>query len=173
MGIKNYATGQIPYLKEYIPYTIPTTQVVCDFIADMVSVNLQPRELPTNITYYVGAESTYNFTMTVKNLTLNTTLQVTLPFSDHIFSIEGSRVLPSSIGGPNRTFVDFMLNPQEQRQIQITLNKSGLNSDSNYDIFELNLPLTIKNIVNGMLTVKESSVQLLNPTYLPQDIVVK
>lgn len=173
MAIKNYTTGTIPSLVKYEPYTYPTGTDVCDVIGDMVSVDLQPILNPTNISYYVGAETTYSFTMTVKNLTSNATLRVRMPFNDQIFLVEGGVRLPSAVGGVSRTTLDFMLTPRDQRTIQIQLNKSALNANLISDL-EINLPLTIQNVVvDGLTVLKNTSTQPLPPKYLPQNIVVQ
>ena len=170
MAIKNYTTGTIPSLVNYEPYI---NNDICDLIDDMVSVDLKPILIPTNISYYVGAESTYNFTMTVKNLTTNATLRVRMPFNDQVFSVDGSVKLPSTVDGPNRTTLDFTLTPRESRTIQIELNKSGLNGNSNSNL-EITLPLNIQNVVvEGLTVLKNTSTQPLLPIYLPQNIVVQ
>jgi archaellum component FlaG (FlaF/FlaG flagellin family) len=173
MPIKNYTTGTISSLVKYEPYSYPTDTTACYDIADMVSVDLQPLLTPTNISYYVGAESTYNLTMTVKNLTLNATLRVRMPFNDQVFLVDGSVKLPSTVGGPNRTTLDFTLTPRESRTIQIELNKSTLNGNSNSNL-EITLPLNIQNVVvEGLTVLKNTSTQPLLPIYPPQNIVVQ
>jgi hypothetical protein len=122
MAIKTYTTGQISFLSRYEPYSVPTGLVLCEFIDDMVSVDLQPILNPTKIVYYVGSDSTYVFTVDIKNLTVNATLNVKLPFSDQIFIIQGGEKIPNNSTGFNRSILQFVLNPREQRQIIIGLN---------------------------------------------------
>jgi hypothetical protein len=154
----------IPFLVNYTAPSPLQGQIVCNNVRDMVSVDVQPNELPVELEYYVGAEVTYELSVRVKNLTTNATLRVSMPFSNTIFIVENSNK-PNSI--------EFTLSPQETKQLNIQLNNEGLNESANYDKFQINLPLNIAFIENGMLIVKNSNVTILPPTTLPLEVTVQ
>jgi hypothetical protein len=164
MTIKNFTSGNIPFLVNYTPYTFPTGQVECNNVSDMVSVDLQTNQTPVEVEYYVGAEFSYQFSMQIKNLTTNSTLKISMPFSNTIFIVENSN---------KQNSIDFTLLPQEIKQLNVQLNKDGLNGSANYDKLQTNLPLTITSIENGMVVVKNSIITVLPPSYLPLEVTVQ
>jgi hypothetical protein len=164
MTIKNFTSGDIPFLVNYTSYTLPTGQVECNNVSDMVSVDLQANQTPVEVEYYVGAELSYQFSMTIKNLTANATLKISMPFSNTIFTVENSN---------KQNSIDFTLLPQEIKQLNVQLNKDGLNGSANYDKLQTNLPLTITSIENGVVVVKNPTITVLPPSYLPLEVTVQ
>ena len=164
MTIKNFTSGNIPFLVNYTSYKLPTGQVECNYVDDMVSVDIVPNQTPVELQYYVGAESTYQFSIKIKNLTANGTLQISMPFSDTIFMVNNSS---------KKNSIKFTLSPQEIKEINIQLNKDGLNGSANYDKLQTNLPLTIRSIENGMVIVKNPTIPVLPVSYLPLEVTVQ
>lgn len=164
MTIKNFTSGNIPFLVNYTSYTLPAGQVECNNVSDMVSVDLQANQPAVEMQYYVGAELSYQFSMQIKNLTTNATLKISMPFSNTIFIVENSN---------KQNSIDFTLLPQEIKQLNVQLNKDGLNGSANYDKLQTNLPLTITSIENGMVVVKNSTITVLPPSYLPLEVTVQ
>lgn len=164
MAIKTAPSEEIPYLVDYKPYQLPSGQLECLTIDDMVTVDVQSSIEPTTITYYVGSQSTYRLFVTLKNITNNATLTVSMPFPDSLFIVE-----PTT----RKNVMKFELAPQESKTITIQLNKNNLNSLSEYNTFETNLPITIKNVINGSVATKNINAALVAPTYLPQSVIVE
>jgi len=164
MAIKNFVTGEVPYLISYQPYQLTAEQSECVLVDDMVSIDLQPNIAPTQIMYYVGAEQNYSTSINVKNITTNATLSVSMRFFEKLFI-----VTPTYL--PN--VMKFELEPQESQIITIELNKNSLDTFSEYEKFDIKLPLTIKNISNGTVVTKSTTVSLLEPTTLPSQVTVE
>lgn len=164
MTIKTSPSTEIPYLVDYKPYTLPEGQSECLTIDDMVTVDIQANTEPTTITYYVGAALSYSFSVNVKNITNNATLLVSMPFSDSLFVVEPSI---------RKNAMKFELMPQESKSISIGINKDYLNTLSQYDKFQANLPLTIKNMINGTVATKNVNATYFAPINLPQSVIVE
>jgi hypothetical protein len=147
-----------PLFKSFTPYTIGVDEVVCDYVSDMVSVDMAPRNPATKLNYDIGAENTYSDTMFVKNLTSNTSLKIELIFDEQIFYVSKN---------------SFELGPNQETTIDISLNKNGLNTlpGLNEQIKEFTLKVT--NLNNGTLIVKNTKVPPHVKRELPETIVVR
>jgi hypothetical protein len=164
MPIKNYSNGDIPRLIAYDPYATLGGNVICEVVNDMVSINLLPNELPTNIKYNIGASTSYRFTITIKNITTNTKLSVKLPIDRRVFLLTNE---------PTATMVSLTLSAQSQTQIQIELNKEQLDANITNNL-RIVLPLTVENVVEENLVAQKNSGQQPVPIeYLPQTIEVQ
>lgn len=146
-----------PLFRSFTPYQIQSDEAVCDFVSDMVSVNLAPRNPATTLVYDIGAENTYSDVMFVKNLTTNATLQILLEFDTQIFTVSNE---------------SFELGPEQETSIQISLNKNGLNTLPGLKGETKEFTLKVTNLNNGALIVKNTKVPPHVPRELPETIVV-
>jgi hypothetical protein len=123
----------------------------------MVSVDLAPASSPTQLTYNVGAENTYTQTLSVKNLTNNTTLSIELVYDKNVFSMEKDT---------------FELTSMQETTIGISLNKDGMNALAGLSQEAKTISLQVTNLNNGQLINKNSTVSPYIPRSLPETIVV-
>jgi hypothetical protein len=124
----------------------------------MVSVDMAPRNPATKLNYDIGAENTYSDLMFVKNLTTNATLKIEIEFDKQVFSVSKE---------------SFELGPNEETSIDISLNKTSLNTlpGLNGEVKEFTLKVT--NLNNGLLIVKNTKVPPHTKRELPETIVVR
>jgi hypothetical protein len=169
MPIRNYVTGDVPYLTSYEPFTLPNGITQVDFISQMISYNLQPLKTPTEITYFIGAENSYVTTLEIKNLTDNVTLTGTITFNKDVFVIydEFNRY----IDGIDR--VEFSLEPEKIESFKIEVNKKILNSVILNTPLNTLINITIKNVTTNGLTLKKINQSSLAESTFPQNITVK
>lgn len=146
-----------PLFRSFTPYQLRTDEVVCDFVSDMVSVNLAPRNPATSLVYDIGAENSYSDTMFVKNLTTNATLQIAIEFDRQVFTVSKE---------------SFELGPNQETSIEISLNKNGLNTLPGLNGETKEFTLKVTNLNNGSLIVKNTKVPPHVPRELPETIVV-
>lgn len=146
-----------PLFKSFTPYSLSAEEVVCDFVSDMVSVDIVPRNPATILTYDIGAENTYSETMFVKNLTSNATLQIVIEFDRQVFNVSEEI---------------FELGPTQETSIEISLNKNGLNTLPGLNGETKEFTLKVTNLNNGSLIVKNTKVSPHVPRELPETIVV-
>lgn len=166
MPIKNYVTGNVPYLVEYQPYNVGSKEI-CENIQQMVTFNLRPLTAPTEINYFVGAETSYVTTLIVKNVTENATLDVQVQFDRDVFIINGMDDVSTK-----KNSLAFTLNPENEYRSIIEIKKTDLDGNANYKEFASNIMLFITNRENGSIVVKNSQVGLLAEEYLPTQITV-
>jgi hypothetical protein len=166
MPIKDYVTGTVPYLVSYEPYNLGSKQA-CDNILDMLSFNLKPQPVPTDINYHVGAGTSYVTTLTLKNLTDGTTLDVQVEFDRDVFIING---VDDSASRRNK--LTLVLPPLREYNYRIEIKKADLDSSANYKEFMSNILLTVTNQENGSLAVRSTSVRMLQEQYLPLQLNV-
>lgn len=132
----------IPYLTNYQPYQPPTGNQVINSINDMVIINCS---LPRVLEYFIGLEEVYNTSATFINTTSNTTLEITINFNKLVTIVNNAEV--------NSPFV-INLQPKQQIQIPIRLNKTQLDASANYDIVNGYINIEVKNLSNGTLVLK-------------------
>lgn len=166
MPIKDYVTGTVPYLVSYEPYNLGSTQA-CDNILDMLSFNLKPQPVPTDINYHVGAETSYVTTLTLKNLTNKTVLDVQVEFDRDVFIINGMDDSSS-----RRNKLTLVLTPLQEYSYRIEIKKTDLDASANYKEFMSNILLTVTNQENGSLAVKNISTRGLQEQYVPLQLNV-
>jgi len=172
MPIKNFIDGEVPYLVQYEPYAIPSGQLEPTSVTDMVSLDIQPVELPTVINYSIGAKNNYTFILNIKNITNNATLDVIVTLPPQVFTSTQATILPPIPDFPQRQIINLTLTPQQQQQVQVSLNKKFLDTQSNYAKLETTLPVTIRSRTNSSVITKNINVSTLQKTTLPTTVNV-
>lgn len=171
MPIKTAPNGEISYFIDYEPYTLPDGQEEPREVRDMVSVDVQPSTSPSTINYYIGAENSYTLTVTFKNLTNNTILDVRASVPPYAFTSNEARLLPST---PNllRRVIEIVLEPQEVKTINMSLDKNELNASSQARFDNFSIPYTVRNRKNGTIVTKNINVTQLEQITLPETITI-
>lgn len=156
MPIKLQSAQSIPYLLNYRPYSISSDSTLCETINEMISVDLRAYSTPVQIEYFVGASDNIDVVMNLKNLTVNANILVNLIYDNRFFVINTPSVT---------------LLPEEQKQINISLNKSVLDFGPD-QTFETSIKIEARNLVTGQLVIKKANTSNLSPKYLPEKITV-
>lgn len=152
MPIKPPSSTNIAYLTSYIPFGFP--QVELTLIEDMVSVNIPTQLLTGNIDYRIGTVPTpQSYTTSITNLTSNAVLEVTFYFSSPALISRGARRI-TEVDRPNRKLVQ---NVPAGNIItnEFFIYKENLNSSSNYEKYNLDFSVQVKNLTNGSIVFKQ------------------
>lgn len=147
----------VPYLIDFVPYSF--SGELCQSIEDMVSVSLQQRT-PSNINYDIGSIDDVNIPVSIKNITNNTKLEVTVTFNNNVFVADDNK---------NINKITVVLEPDQIRTVAFVLNKQSL--DNLVRKFETNITISIKNITNGGVVTRNVSVSKLPTSFLEQTIL--
>lgn len=150
-----------PFFKSFTPYQVPQNQVLTENVLDMISVNYVPAQPKTNIEYNIATTSLYQIALQIKNLTVNSTLEITAIANNTSFLINS---------------VDryvFQLPAAQQRTITVQLNNSKLNAAAAINqIINSNIILSVKNLSTNVLVLKNSTAQPLQQASLPSTITI-
>lgn len=169
MPIRNYVTGDVPYLTSYEPFAVPSNVVTVDYINQMISYNLQPLRTPGEITYFIGAKNSYVTTLEVKNLTDNATITGTVTFNKDVFFVYDE--FNTYVDGINK--VDFSLEPEKTEAFKVEVNKKTLDSTILTAPISALIKITVKNITTNGLVLKKINQSSLAESSFPQNITVK
>lgn len=172
MPIKNFMDGEVQYLIQYEPFGLPNTQVEPTSIDQMISIDTRPLETSTVINYSIGAKNTYTFVIKMKNITNNAILDVIVTLPPQIFTSSQAVTLAQLPDAPLRRVINITLNPQQQQEITITLDKNFLNTQVNYSKLETSLPINIRSRANNSVITKNINVTTFQQTVLPTTINV-
>lgn len=169
MPIKNYVTGEVPYLTSYEPFTLPDGISYVDYINQMISYDLQPLQTPTNVTYFIGAETSYVAKLSLKNLTENATIVGTLNFNKDVFFVYDE--FGTYMSGINK--IDFSLVPEKTTSFQVEINKQVLDSTVLTAPISTLINITVKNVTTNGLVLKKINQTSLAESSFPQNITIK
>jgi hypothetical protein len=173
MPIKNSTTGQIPYLEQYTPYKLSTTnQVEVVNIADMITYDLTPSFSPTQIQYKLGSTDLYIKTLNIKNITSNADIELKLTYSHLVFYLNFGVDVPTRDTGIDSREVTKILKPMENVKIDILLNNSLMDLGFSREVFT-DISITARNLVNGKLVTKNPITQKYQPLYFPRSVRIE
>lgn len=166
MPILPQQNPNIPFLRNYIAYSLPQSMIPCDYVQDMITYSIQQNS-NTVIDFYVGPKEIPEFVLSVKNQTEETRLTVMLEYNSNFFRIK--KTMQSAYENP----VQIAVLPKEQTPIFIHLNPNYLNSRSDYEKFDTQIKMTVRNLANGKLAFKNVNTSELIPEALSSPITVK
>lgn len=167
MPIKTSATGDVAYLLSYQPFKLPNQEELGD-INDMISIDVKATENVTLLNYYIGAESTYTFSVELKNITDNCILEVEVNVPTSALTSTEAKT-PESNANATEKIISFVLDPNQTKKISMALDKDILNKQPLDDI-DFNVPITIKNRKNGTIVTKNINATKLESKNLPLTI---
>lgn len=142
----------IPFLLNFTPYNL--NGIAASSINDMVSIDTEQLVEQSEILYELGTNKNINLPISIKNLTNNAQLQVTLQFDKTVLSAS----LPDV----------FLLSPEETKTFNIRLNVDGLNNMSRNTDTEFDI--VVENLSTGAVVTKSPNVTSLNKKLLTQTI---
>lgn len=149
MPIQLPTRNNIPYLTGYSPIQLPPGEAEALDITEMFSYNISNELLRGNINYEVGAEFNPTYLATIQNLTSNTTLDIIFYFSNKALSSV------DAIHDGDVSTVNKIILPNESLSVEFVLNKSILDSSSNYEKYDFNFSVKISNIEHGYVVLKK------------------
>lgn len=149
----------VPFLINFIPHKFSGD--VCQSIEDMVSVSAQQRAPVTSIDYNIGSLDDISLPMAIKNITNNTSLEISVSDTRNAFLLNNAPLIGYTV----------TLGPGETNSFTVTLNKQTLDSVSNS--FENILNVTIKNLTNGTVVTKNTTVSNLTVNFLDSTITTQ
>lgn len=148
----------VPYLIDFVPYKF--SGEVCQSIEDMVSISLVQQVPISTIDYNIGSPDDVNIPISIKNITNNAKLEVTILFYNNIFVADDNKDIKK---------ITAILEPEQIRTVAFVLNKDSL--DSAISRFETTVVVSVKNITNGGLVTRNFPVSKLPVKFLEQTIL--
>jgi len=142
------------YFKSFTPYSLPNGIEGTDQIANMVSYSIIPSLNGVNLDYNIGAVDNFNFVLSVKNLTTNVSLDITVE-SENYFNISPR---------------NFVLGPEQINNISINVDNSVINEYGKALQFLTQITLVVKNIKNGTFAQRRIGVEGLQQVFLPDNV---
>lgn len=173
MPLKNFTTGNIPYLEKYTPHKLLSPQVVeVVRVQDMIRYSVLPNSVPTRIDYKLGTANSYIARLNVTNITDNANLELRIIYSKEIFHLNfPSTPLTQDLENNLREVVK-LLKPGETLNIDILTNNSML------DLMQLregpsNIQFTVKNLFTNEIVTTQRVLQNYTPEYFPAQVRVE
>jgi hypothetical protein len=154
--IENKLNIATPFYKSFVPFRKPEGTIATNNIFDMVSVNYIQSEKDIIINQTFGAEEVYSFVIIIKNITNNAKLSVQLN-NDNFFIVEEK---------------NFILEPNETKNITITANNLHINEQSDKLFQKSNIKIIVKNITNELTYINQNVIRL-DPDAFPDNIEVR
>jgi hypothetical protein len=171
MPIINSTSTNIPFLNTYVPYQLDSNLTEARSIRDMVSYEFAVPSTPRTINYYSGAETSYEVEMSMKNLTDNAEIEVSIKYNTDIFNITSATATTVSI---NQTIskITKRLRPTEIGTFKILSKNRTLNSLIGKSPIQTELEVSMKNLANGLLVVKQQNISLLSSKQFSENTTV-
>lgn len=166
MAIKTTPSTQIPFLQQYIPYTIPLNAVVVDDINNMISYDLQPNK-NTTINYSIGTDKVYETIMNIKNITTNCKIKVNVSFNNNIFVIDRNNFTKN-----NTSPLIFELQPSQVEQLLIRVKNETLDTKISYQPEQTQIKLVVENIIQTEPILRNVSTEMFSKQSLPETITL-
>ena len=169
MPLKNFTTGQVPYLENYTPF--PEIAEITT-VGDMFTYDLAPNTNPTIIEYVLAADNSYVATFNMRNITTNVDLEVVITYSKDWFILKD---IPGAVFEDvenNMTRITKTLKPAEIISVDVTVNNSIL------DLAQLDNQLTsinvaVTNVTNMEIARRNVTIQPYNRRVLPNSLRVE
>ena len=143
-----------PYFKSFELYPLPNGIEATDQIGNMISYNIVPTLSGVTLDYNIGAADNFNFTLSIKNLTTNVSLEIDIEHENYFII--------------NQT--NFILGPEQTTNIPIKVDNSVINEYGRALQFLTQITLNVKNIKNGTFAQRRIGVDGLQQTSLPTTI---
>jgi hypothetical protein len=132
------------FYNSFVPYREPTNTRATDKVSDMISVNYIRNLEATAIEYYMGAESIFSMDLQIKNITTNTTLEITV-FSTEFFTVADSK---------------FILEPGITKTVFLQTNNKFINEQVDKFLQNLNVKIQVKNLTNNLTFIRNDVTRL-------------
>lgn len=171
MSIKNYTTGVVPFLEKYDPYQVPENLEAVYSISDMFIYDLVP-DKTTRVEYEIGAKSSYVTTMSVKNITTNIPLQVTVSYDNTIFKITNALSGTQNTEGKYSKY-SVVVEPNTLTRYVVEINKETLNFLITPSPLQNVIKLQVTNISNNDVIFRNKVIEVLPQITLPELITVE
>jgi hypothetical protein len=169
MPLKNFTTGQVPYLENYTPF--PEIAEITT-VGDMFTYDLAPNTNPTIIEYALGTDNSYVATLNIRNITANVDLEAVITYSKDWFILKTSTDAVFEDAANNTTKITKTFKPSEILNIDIMVNNFVL------DLAQLDNQLTsinvaVTNITNTDIARRNVTIQPYNRRVLPNSLRIE
>jgi hypothetical protein len=141
----NRFTSTTDFYKSHIPFQAPTGTFSTNKLSDMVFIDYNVPSEPIKINQTYGAEFPLEFTVIVKNETINISLEFEV-IHEKYFSIS--------------TPTKFVINPLNQQNILVTVDNSYINTLSTTPINKTNFKILVKNLSSQLAYVPFEDIRL-------------
>jgi hypothetical protein len=143
--VTNRFTSAIDFYKSHIPFQVPTGTFSTNKLSDMVFIDYNVPSSPIKINQTYGAEFPLEFTVIVKNETINISLEFEIVHEKY-FNISTSK--------------KFVVNPLNQQNILVTVDNSYVNTLSTAPINKTNFKILVKNLSSQLAYVPFEDIRL-------------
>jgi len=142
------------FFKDFTPYTLANGIVATETLSEMISYDITARVNPSTVNYQLGTSNTYEFTLSVKNLTRDITLDIEIEHENY-FQVQNN---------------NYTLTPEQIQESIIQLNKSVLNEANRGLNFLTQVTIVVKNRPNDTFATKRVDINELQQISLPNII---
>lgn len=158
MIIKNneFTKLNTSYFKSFTPFSIDNGLEATDQIASMVSYNIVPTLNGVVVDQSIAANDSYEFILSVKNLTTNVLLDIELESEDYFI------ITPKQ----------FVLSPEQVQNVNVSINNRFVDEANRGLQFLTQITLIVKNIKNGSFAQRRIGVTQLPQERLPDVIEI-
>jgi hypothetical protein len=136
--ITNRFTSTTNFFKSHLPFQAPIGTSPTNKLSDMVFINYIVPSEPIKINQIYGTEFPFEFIVVIENKTINISLEFELIYEKH-FNISTSK--------------KFVIAPQAQRNISVTVDNSYINTLSTTPINKTNFKVLVKNLSSELAYV--------------------
>jgi len=143
------------FFKSFVPFQSPANTNATNNINDMVSINYIRGRESSIIKQDIGAKSSYVMDLQIKNITINTELEINVS-SDILFTLSETK---------------FILGPGTTRTIFIQSNNDYINEQTDNLFKSTNVKVTIKNVTTNLSYIQNNVIKLQKKA-IPTEIVV-
>lgn len=144
-----------PFFKSHVPYNIPQGTSTSYQLSDLIFINYAIPNVPVKINQMFGAESSFRFTVSMRNLTSNILLEVEIITGNFFKVFENNR---------------FQLPPNSQKSMEVEVDNSYINTLASIPISQTDFKIKVKNLTQELPILVPIS--LPTKTYFSQEITV-
>lgn len=173
MPIKTSTTGNIPYLENYDPFRLSNGIVEASTISDMITYDIKPRDVSTNIDYVLGSADLYVETLNIKNITTNANIEITVRYFKNLFFIDYKQPSDTRDVGTDLKEIKTILSAGSIATFDIVLNNSLIDAGIYTNSVSANLVIVARNLQNGQLITRRSDAVLYTDQYFPQRVRIE
>jgi hypothetical protein len=146
------------FFLNHTPFPVGENEDVIDLLADMYSINVIPTEDMVVINDGFGLENTFEFTISIKNLTNNVNL---------IAEIDYGNFFVKEIAGES-----VLILPQQTTNLTVKADRTKIDNQPIAGVFDDSIAVTIRNQKTSVAVIKNMLTPTLSQYSLPKEITI-
>jgi hypothetical protein len=146
------------FFLNHTPFPVGENEDVIDLLADMYSINVIPTEDTVVINDGFGLENTFEFTISIKNLTNNVTLIADIEYGDFFIK---------DIADGN-----VILLPKQTVNLMVKADRNKLDNQPTAGLYDSSIAVTIRNPKSSVVAIKNMLTPTLSQYSLPKEITI-